>query len=403
MTNTSSAWRLVASREVDVKLRDKGFIISMIITVLLIVAISVVLSIISSKHDHDSVVVTDDKAAAIVKVAQQDLAARGSTDKTEVVRAADEAEAHRELQNDDNMVYLHQKDGQWHLDGYDKTPSADGSSTGAMERAVAVAAVADNAKAAGVDASTMTKGMSLQTGQVKPSDGTSEAVGYMLAIVFSVLFMMSAIYYGVMIANSVVEEKQSRIVEILLTGVPARQLLIGKIVGNTVLAVGQLIIICGLSMLAVSFSQWSNIITFAMSWSVMWFLLFFLVGFVALASLYAAAGSMASRSEDVQNTTSPLMYLIMIIYFWVVFSMSNPDGMSAKIGSYVPIASVVFMPVRMLGHRAQWWEAIVSIFVTLGFTVFAVLAGERIYRRSILQTNGRVSFKNAWKQNESVA
>ena len=372
MTNTSSAWRLVASREVDVKLRDKGFIISMIITVLLIVAISVVLSIISSKHDHDSVVVTDDKAAAIVKVAQQDLAARGSTDQTEVGRAADEAEA-------------------------------DGSSTGAMERAVAVAAVADNTKAAGVDASTMTKGMSLQTGQVKPSDGTSEAVRYMLAIVFSVLFMMSAIYYGVMIANSVVEENQSRIVEILLTGVPARQLLIGKIVGNTVLAVGQLIIICGLSMLAVSFSQWSNIITFAMSWSVMWFLLFFLVGFVALASLYAAAGSMASRSEDVQNTTSPLMYLIMIIYFWVVFSMSNPDGMSAKIGSYVPIASVVFMPLRMLGHRAQWWEPIVSIFVTLGFTVFAVLAGERIYRRSILQTNGRVSFKNAWKQNESVA
>jgi len=140
-----------------------------------------------------------------------------------------------------------------------------------------------------------------------------------------------------------------------------------------------------------------------MSWSVMWFLLFFLVGFVALASLYAAAGSMASRSEDVQNTTSPLMYLIMIIYFWVVFSMSNPDGMSAKIGSYVPIASVVFMPLRMLGHRAACWEPIVSIFVTLGFTVFAVLAGERIYRRSILQTNGRVSFKNAWKQNESVA
>lgn len=140
-----------------------------------------------------------------------------------------------------------------------------------------------------------------------------------------------------------------------------------------------------------------------MSWSVMWFLLFFLVGFVALASLYAAAGSMASRSEDVQNTTSPLMYLIMIIYFWVVFSISNPDGMSAKIGSYVPIASVVFIPLRMLGHRAEWWEPIVSIFVTLGFTVFAVLAGERIYRRSILQTNGRVSFKNAWKQNESVA
>lgn len=129
-----------------------------------------------------------------------------------------------------------------------------------------------------------------------------------------------------------------------------------------------------------------------MSWSVMWFLLFFLVGFVALASLYAAAGSMASRSEDVQNTTSPLMYLIMIIYFWVVFSISNPDGMSAKIGSYVPIASVVFMPLRMLGHRAEWWEPIVSIFVTLGFTVFAVLAGRgSIDARSCRPTVGSAS------------
>ncbi|WCC80683.1 ABC transporter permease [Cutibacterium equinum] len=403
MTSTSSTWRLVASREIGVKLRDKGFIISMIITVVLILAIPVVSSIISSHHDHDGVVVTDDKAAAVVKVAQQDLAARGSGDKIEVVRAADEAEAHRKLHDDDDMVYLHQKDGQWHLDGYDKTPSADGSSTRVMEAAVARAAVADNAEAAGADATAMTRGMSLQTGQVKASEGTSEAVGYMLAVVFSILFMMSAISYGMMIANSVVEEKQSRIVEILLTGVPARQLLIGKIVGNTVLAVGQLVIICGLGMLAVSFSSWSDVITVAMSWSVLWFVLFFLIGFVALASLYAAAGSMASRTEDLQSTAMPLMYLVMIIYFWVVMSMSNLDGLSARIGSYVPIASVVFMPLRMLGHRATWWEPIISIIITLGFTAFAVLVGERIYRRSILQTNGRVSFKNAWRHNESVA
>jgi hypothetical protein len=56
-----------------------------------------------------------------------------------MVRAADEVEAHRKLQSDDNTVYLHQKDGQWHLDGYDKTPSVDRSSIGAVERAVAVA------------------------------------------------------------------------------------------------------------------------------------------------------------------------------------------------------------------------------------------------------------------------
>ena len=150
MTNTSAAWRLVAAREIGIKLRDKGFIISMIITVLLIVAIPVVSSIISSNHDHDSVVVTDDKAAAVVKVAQRDLAAKGSVDKIEVVRAADEDEAHRKLQDDDNTVYLHEEDGQWHLDGYEKTPSADGSSTGIMERAVAITAVADNAEAAGL-------------------------------------------------------------------------------------------------------------------------------------------------------------------------------------------------------------------------------------------------------------
>ncbi len=114
----------------------------------------------------------------------------GSTDKTEVVPGCLMRPGPSRAPEWRQHSLSSPKDGQWHV-GYDKTPSADGSPPGPW-RAVAVAAVADNTKAAGVDASTMTKGMSLQTGQVKPSDGTSEAVRYMLAIVFSVLFMMSA-------------------------------------------------------------------------------------------------------------------------------------------------------------------------------------------------------------------
>ena len=402
-TRSASAWRTVAAREIDVKLRDKGFVISMLITLVIIIGAPLLSSLFDSGSDHNRVIVTDDRAAAVVSAAQHDLSSQGASDTVEAVRVANQAEARQRLQQDDDLVYLYRKGGQWRLDGYVDTPSDRESATRAMSSAVASTVVADSAKAAGIDPKSLTSRMSLKTGQIKADGKDHSVIAPVVGMVTGGLFMVLAVQFGYVIAGSVVEEEQSRIVEILLTALRARHLLFGKLVGNTVLAFGELIIICAGGLLALSFSSWSYFVTAALSWSVMWFLVFFLVGFVALASLFAAAGALASRTEDVQVTASPVMYLIMAVYAWVVFSMSNLDGISGRVGSYVPIASVVWMPLRMSIGNAAWWEPVLSILVTIGFTVGAVLVGERIYRRSILQTGGRVSLRKAWRQDESVA
>jgi ABC-2 type transport system permease protein len=103
------------------------------------------------------------------------------------------------------------------------------------------------------------------------------------------------------------------------------------------------------------------------------------------------AGSLASRTEDLQYTTSPLMMLILGVYV-VTFSA---DGMLERVLSYIPPASIVSMPVRVLNGDALWWEPLVSLLILLLATLGAVLLSERAYRGALMQTGGRVSWKAA--------
>lgn len=397
----TSVWRIVAGREIHVKLRDKAFVISLLVTLLMIVVGGVLSVMLGDRPSNDKVVVTDDRAAAIVTTAGRNLSANGSKDTVGALRVGNDAQARARLADDDDLVYLHRVGGVWQLDGQQDPPSEQAASTRALADAVASTVMAGNAHAAGVDVTRLTAGTTMRTGHLVPTvEGRGMAP--LLATVFGVLFLLSAMQFGYTMAGSVVEEKQSRIAEILLTAVRARQLLVGKVVGNTVLAIGELVLICAVAMVTLSFSTWSHFLTAALSSSVVWFLVFFLVGFVALASLFAAAGSLASRTEDVQTTAAPLMYIIMGVYFWAIFSLSSINGVNAIVGSYVPIASVVSMPTRMVSGHVAWWEPVLSILVTAAFAAASIWAAERIYRRSILQTGGRVSLRRAWRREEAV-
>ncbi|MGD3580285.1 ABC transporter permease, partial [Xanthomonas citri pv. citri] len=108
-------------------------------------------------------------------------------------------------------------------------------------------------------------------------------------------FYMAAIVFGMAIATSVLEEKQNRVVEILATAIPIRQLLYGKVAGNTVLAMVQLALYAGAALLALTFTGTADSVGTLIPASG-WFLVFFLAGFLILASAWAMIGSMASRA-----------------------------------------------------------------------------------------------------------
>ncbi|WP_243844434.1 ABC transporter permease [Salinibacterium sp. ZJ454] len=222
--------------------------------------------------------------------------------------------------------------------------------------------------------------------------GENPGLVYLVALAFGMIFFVSALTFGSIIAQSVVEEKQTRIVEILMATVPVRVLLAGKIVGNSLLAFGQILLIAvvtGVGMLA----SGQDLLLADVGPSIVWFVVFFLFGFVLLAALFAATGAMVSRQEDIGSTTTPVTMLVMIPYFLIIFFYDNPLVLTVM--SYVPFSAPVGMPMRVFLGDALWWEPLVSLVVLVLSTLLVIALGSRIYSNSLLRTGARVTLKEA--------
>ena len=174
----------------------------------------------------------------------------------------------------------------------------------------------------------------LPTVELLNPSATDEALRYLVAIGFGVVFLLAASLFGGTIAQSVVEEKQTRVVELLISAIPVRALLAGKVIGNTVLAMGQILVLAGIAIVGLTLTGQGAILQ-GLGGPIAWFAVFFFFGFILLASLFAAAAAMVSRQEDIGSTTMPLTMLIMAPYFLVIFFNDNPTVLA--IMSYVPV------------------------------------------------------------------
>lgn len=227
--------------------------------------------------------------------------------------------------------------------------------------------------------------------------GSNPFLAYLISIAFGLVFMMSAMTFGTTIAQSVVEEKQTRIVEILLATVSARVLLAGKILGNSILALAQVIAIAGLASIGM-LATGQDLLLGELGLALIWFGLLFAFGFVLLAALYAALASLVSRQEDIGSVTSPVLMLVMLPYVGVILFNDNPAVLAVM--SYVPFSAPVGMPMRLYLGIAEWWEPILSLGI-LAVTIAVVLwIGARVYEGSILRTGGRVALKEALARGE---
>ncbi|MEV1128873.1 ABC transporter permease [Agromyces sp. NPDC049794] len=221
---------------------------------------------------------------------------------------------------------------------------------------------------------------------------TDPGLAYLVAFGFGLVFFMSALTFGTTIAQSVVEEKQTRIVEILLSTVSARALLTGKVLGNSAMALAQIVAISVLATLGLIVTG-QRVLLGGLGASVVWFVVFFAIGFVMLAALFAATAAMVSRAEDIGSVSTPVTMLVMIPYLLVIFFNDNPTVLA--IMSYVPFSAPVGMPMQVFLGAAEWWEPILSLAILVATTVLAVAIGERIYRNSLLRTGARVRLGEA--------
>ena len=388
MTN---AWMLVATREIVVRALNKGFLIGLVVNIAMIGGLIGFTSYMDGRTESfDVAVVAGDESAATALESAAGTAASDDQDiELNVVRVDSAAAAEAALEDETADAWLSSGAGgteDWTLSGW-REPDNDLAAL--VESTVREQVMAGRADAAGTTIDALTAGSDVETERLDGNPVDPQIV-FVAGFVLAFLFFMGAVGSGSMIAGSVIEEKQSRLVEIIATAVPLRQLLAGKIIGSSVIALAQNLLLAGVGLIGASFTDLSAILP-AMSATMIWFVVFFTVGFVAVAALYAVAGSLASRTEDLQYTTSPLMMLILGVYV-VTFSA---DGMLERVLSYIPPASIVSMPVRVLNGDALWWEPLVSLLILMLATLGAVLLSERAYRGALMQTGGRVTWRTA--------
>ncbi|WP_250447801.1 ABC transporter permease, partial [Actinotalea sp. C106] len=217
----------------------------------------------------------------------------------------------------------------------------------------------------------------------------------LLVLLFAFLFYLSVLTFGMSIAQSVVEEKQSRVVELLVAAVPVRWLLAGKVLGNTLMAVGQIVVILGAGLLGATLAGQGRLVEEVVGASG-WFVLFFLLGFTMLACLWAAAGALASRVEDLNSTTIFMQVLVIAPFFAAIFAID--PGPTQRVLSYVPFTAPLLMPARVVLGNAEPWEPVVAALVVLGTAVLFVALGVRLYERSVLHTASRLTARDAWRR-----
>ena len=215
---------------------------------------------------------------------------------------------------------------------------------------------------------------------------------YAAAFGFALIFLMSSATFGGTIAQSVVEEKQTRIVEILISAISTRTLLTGKILGNSLLAFAQVVVTGAFAVIGLSVTGESATLSL-LGAPIAWFVIFFVIGFVLLASMFAAAASLVSRQEDIQATVTPVTMLVMIPYFLVIFFHDN--SLVLTIMSYVPFSAAVGMPLRIFLAEASWWEPLLSLLILIAGTIGVIIVAAKIYGNALLRTGAKISVREA--------
>jgi ABC-2 type transport system permease protein len=259
-------------------------------------------------------------------------------------------------------------------------------------------AVLNNAAAAGLSPTELGALFTIEEPEEVRLDGSEEAsgVGLLAAMVAAAATTFLIQIWGSFLTMGVVEEKASRIVEILLAQVPPTTLMSGKILGIGLLAFLQLLIVVGGLVGGLLLTEAIDIP--AEVWGAMPLLVAtFVLGFGFYATLFAAAGATVSRQEDATTAQLPVLVPLMTAWFVVVSSLAAPDSIPMTVASIVPFTSPIAMPARYALGAMPVWQVAVSLALLLITAVLMIRVAASIYRSSLLRTGARVSLREAWQ------
>lgn len=222
------------------------------------------------------------------------------------------------------------------------------------------------------------------------SDGRSRDIAF-----FVILGLLGVLYsYAIQVALGVVEEKSSRVVEVVLSAIRPRQLLVGKILGVGLVGLLQIAIVGTLAGAAAGVTgrielDSSTVGTFAQVG--VWFLL----GYALFAAAAAALGATVSRQEDTQQVLTVLTAVLMASYVLGFYAWQHPTTALTSVLSYLPPFSLLVMTPRWAGGEAQLWQVGLSMAVMVAAILLVVRLGARVYEGAVLRLGAPVTLREA--------
>lgn len=214
-----------------------------------------------------------------------------------------------------------------------------------------------------------------------------------LLILGVILLYLSLLTFGVAVATGVVEEKTSRVVEVLLSAIRPHHLLAGKVLGIGVLGLAQLVMVATPA-LVVAIATGTELPSGSLQ-TVGSLVLWFVLGYALYSCAYAAAGSLVSRMEEANNTSFPVTFALIAAYGGAIFVGNAPDSGAARVLALFPPTAPLAMPTRAALGDTAWWEVPLAVVLTLAATYGLVRLAGRIYAGSVLRFGPKVKLRQA--------
>jgi len=240
---------------------------------------------------------------------------------------------------------------------------------------------------------------------VSPEGITDFETSYLIGMVVSFILFFAIYLYGHSISASIASEKNSRVMETLVTSSSPTHIIIGKTLGMGIL--GLLQFLCIALVTVISYKTFIppglDIINLYFSdirldmFSLFILILYFALGYIIYAFLNAVTGATVSKAEDIQSANLPLSFITMFSFYLSFFTFNIPDSKLSKIASIFPLSSPFSMPSKVLAGYANTYDVAASIFVLVVTTIVLAFLSIKMYSIAILHYGNRLTFKDLIK------
>jgi ABC-2 type transport system permease protein len=387
MSGIRQGW-LVAHREVRERSRSGAFRASIVVMVLVVAAVIILPSVLGGGGTRDVGLVGKIPTELPSAIRSQSNAVHAKTriHQYRTPAAGEQAVRHGDI----DVLVVDARKLEWQR-------RADEQLRAVVTGAIQVVAMRDRAAAAGIKPEQLLPIIapvpveSVELGRVAGRSADDETA----ALVMNVLLLMVIATFGGLVLTGVVEEKASRVVEVLLARIPARTLLAGKVAGIGLLGLAQVAVTAFAALVATTTVDSFNVPAArgaVIAWVVVWFVL----GYSLYAMVYGALGSLASRTEDAQSVAGPVQVVLIAGYFVSFAAIGSPDTLWARLVSFFPATAPFAMPSRIAMGATAWWEPVGAVALMLITLAGLVELGGRVYAGAILHNGPTLKLRDAW-------